>query len=171
MAQNYPGNPQHSINVTLSHDKRFCWGGRALYGLARHGLLPGVRTLAEAAYAVLLAAPRELHVQEVDFVLKQVNYRFNSDSLAHNLRGYTGNRWDLRFKIDPWNRVWVNSGRDARHFYNASVCVCPTHAAFDRWVEDYLAAKVRRILDDRIRRLAELDGVEIEFPGDRIEFQ
>jgi hypothetical protein len=170
VAQKYVGNPRHSINVTLSQDKRFCWGGRALYGLARHGLIPSARTLAEAAYAVLLAAPRELHVEEVDFVLEQLNYRFNSDSLVHHLRGYTSNRWNLMFKIDHWNRVRVNTGRDARHGYNAIVRVCPTHVAFDSWVEDDFAPKIERILDDRTRRLADLNGSQIEIAGDHIEF-
>lgn len=171
VAQNYARSPRHSINVTLSQDKRFCWGGRALYGLARHGLIPGARTLAEAAYAILLAAPRKLHVEEVDFVLEQLNYRFNSDSLVHHLRGYAGNRWNLLFKIDRWNRVWINNGRDARHEYNANIRVCPTHVAFDSWVEDDLAPKVECVLNDRTRRLGELNGVKIEVAGDRIEFQ
>jgi hypothetical protein len=160
-----------SINVALSEDKRFCWGGRALYGLARHGPFPGVRSLAEAAYATLLAAPRELHVEEVDFVLEQLNYRFNSDSLAHHLRGYTSNRWNLIFQTDRWNRVRVNTGRDARHQYNANVRVCPTQPAFDAWVEDDLAPKVERTLDDRARRLADLNGRKIEIARDRIDFQ
>jgi hypothetical protein len=171
VGQKYARNPGDSINVALSQDKRFCWGGRALYGLARHGLIPGARSLAEAAYAVLLAAPRELYVEEVDFVLEQLNYRFNSDSLAHHLRGHTSNRWNLTFKINHWKRVWVNTGRDARHEYNAIVRVCPTQVAFDSWVEDDLTPKVERTLDDRTRRLAELNGVQIDIPGDRIEFQ
>ena len=120
---------------------------------------------------MLLAAPRELHVEEVDFVLKQLNYRFNSDSLVHHLRGYTSNRWSLLFQIDPWNRVWVNSGRDARHEYNSSVRVCPTHVAFDSWIEDDLAPEVERNLDDRTQQLAELNSAKIDIPGDRIEFQ
>jgi len=85
----YCGNPRYSINGALSQGKRFCWGGQALYGLAGHGLVPGARSLPEAAYAILIAAPRELHVEEVDFVLEQLNYRFNRDSLLHHLRGYT----------------------------------------------------------------------------------
>lgn len=101
------GNPRSSMSVALSGGKRFCWGGQALYGLARHGLIPGARSLAEAAYAVLLAAPRELHVEEVDFVLEQLSYRFNPDSLLHHLRGYTSNRWDLQFQVDHRNRAWV----------------------------------------------------------------
>jgi hypothetical protein len=166
----YTGNPRYSINVALSYDDRFCWGGRALYGLARHGLIPGVRSLAEAAYAVLLAAPRELHVEEIDFVLEQFNYRFNSDSLAHHLRGYTGNRWNLAFQVDHWNRIRVKTGRDARHAYNANVPVCPTHQAFDSWVQDNLAPKVERILHDRTQRLADLKDDEPVVAGDRIEF-
>jgi hypothetical protein len=162
---------QCSINVALSQDKRFCWGGRALYGLARHGLTPGARSLAEAAYAILLAAPRELYVEEVDFVLEQLNYRFNSDSLIHHLRGYTGNRWSLIFQSDQRSRVSVNTGRAARHEFNDHVRVCPTHVAFDGWVEDYLAPKVARTLDDRTRRLADLNGHKIEIVGDRIEFR
>lgn len=166
----YNGNPRYSINVALSKDKRFCWGGRALYGLARHGLIPGARSLAEAAYAVLLAAPRQLHMEEVDFVLEQLNYRFNSDSLLHHLRGYTSNRWGLEFQMNYWNRVWVNSGRDARHEYNGCVQVCPTQTGFDEWVESDLAPKVSRILGDRTRRLADLEGGKVDIAGDRIEF-
>src|SRR5438874_1495191 len=75
VSQKYPGISKYSINVALSQDKRFCWGGRSLYGLARHGLIPGPRSLAEAAYAILLAAPHELHPEEIDFVLEQLNYR------------------------------------------------------------------------------------------------
>jgi len=162
LSHKYTWNLRYSINVALSQDKRFCWAGRALYGLARHGLIPGVRSLAEAAYAILLAAPRRLHVEEVDFVLEQFNYRFNSDSLAHHMRGYTTNRWNLKFQIDHWNEVWINAGRDARHEYNAKVRVCPTHLAFDSWLEDHLAPKVQRTLDDRTRRLADLKGGKID---------
>jgi len=166
----YNGNPQYSINVALSKDKRFCWGGRGLYGLHRHGLIPGARSLAEAAYAILMAAPRELHVGEVDFVLEQLNYRFNSDGLLHHLRGYTGNRWGLEFQIDYSSRVWVNSGRDARHEYNSCVWVCPSHAAFDAWIEEYLSPTVSRALEDRTKRLADLAGGEVNIAGDHIEF-
>lgn len=167
----YNGNPRYSINFALSSDKRFCWGGKALYGLLRHGLIPGARSLAEAAYAVLLAAPRHLHVEEVDFVLEQLNYRFNSDSLLHHLRGYTSNRWRLQFQMDDWNRVWVNGGRDARHWYNSCVPVFPTHAGFDTWLTEHLAPKVSGILDDRMTRLAHLKGTRVDVAGDRIEFR
>jgi hypothetical protein len=170
VALKYNGNPRYSINVALSQDKRFCWGGRALYGLARHRLIPGARSLAEAAYAVLLATPRQLHVEEVDFVLEQINYRFNPDSLLHHLRGYTSNRWQLEFQMDYWNRVWVNTGRDARHEYNGCVRVCPTHTGFDAWIEDTLGPRVEHVLADRTNRLAELEGRDLDVAGDRVEF-
>jgi hypothetical protein len=167
----YNGNPRYSMPVALSSDKRFCWAGRALYGLARHGLIPGARSLAEAAYAVLLAAPRPLHVEEVDFVLEQLNYRFNADSLLHHLRGYTSNRWQLDFHMDYANRVRVNAGRDARHEYNRCVRVCPTHAGFDAWIEEDLARQVSKALDDRMDRLANLADRTVNVAGDRIEFR
>src|SRR5947209_5325867 len=62
---------QYLVCRLLLEKKNFCWAGRGLYGLARHRLVPGARSLAEAAYAILMAAPGETHVEEVDFVLKQ----------------------------------------------------------------------------------------------------
>jgi hypothetical protein len=126
--------------------------------------------LPEAAYAILVAAPRELHVEEVDFVLEQLNYRFNRDSLLHHLRGYTSNRWGLGFNIDYLNRVWVKSGRDARHEYNRHIRVCPTHTGFDAWIDEYLAPKVEHTLTDRAQRLASLGGAQLDLAGDRVEF-
>lgn len=165
------GNPGNSINVALSRDKRFCWGGRGLYGLARHGLIPGVRSLAEAAYAVLLCAPSQLYVEEVDFVLDQLNYRFNPDSLFHHLRGHTKNRWQLKFKMDPCNQVSVNTGRGARHEYNSFVGVCPTHRGFDIMIENTLGPRVERLLADRANRLAQLEDRDVHVAGDRVEFR
>jgi len=158
VAPQYAGNPVNSINVALSQNKRFCWGGRALYGLARHGLVPGARSLAEAAYAVLLAAPGQLHIEEIDFVLKQLKYRFNTASLLPHLLGYTGNRWDLRFNVDSSDRVWVHSGRDKRHEFNRCIRVCPSHAGFDSWLDEVMAPKVKSALDDRTQRLTEASG-------------
>jgi hypothetical protein len=167
----YGGDPRYSISGALSQGMRFCWGGRALYGLARHGLVPGARSLPEAAYAILIAAPRELHVEEVDFVLEQLNYRFNSDSLLHHLRGYTSNRWGLQFNIDYRNRVWVDSGRDSRQGYNRHTRVCPSETGFDDWIDNTLAPKVERTLADRAHRLASLSGIQLALAGDRVEFR
>lgn len=167
----YSADARHTMNVVLSQGRRFCWGGRALYGLARHGLIPGARTLAEAAYAVMLAAPRPLHLEEVDFVLEQFNYRYNVDSLMHHLHGYTSNRWALRFNVDERRRVTVNSGRDARHDFNNFVAVCPTHVGFDEWLEQHLHPRVAKALEERTARLKGLSGDLVDIGGDRVEFR
>jgi hypothetical protein len=168
----YSGDTRHaSMNVSLSQGKRFCWGGRALYGLARHGLIPGARTLAEAAYALLLAAPRALYLEEVDFVLEQLSYRYNVDSLMHHLRGYTNNRWALRFNLDHGGRVAVDSGRDARHDFNIFVGACPTHVGFDEWLDAQLRPRVIQALDDRAARLEAMGDDTVHVAGDRVEFR
>lgn len=141
-----------------------------MYGLARHGLIPGARSLAEAAYAVLLAAARELHVEEVDFVLEQLNYRFNPDSLLHHLRGYTRNRRDLEFHTDHRKRVWVRSDRDARREYNRLIKVCPSQVRFGTWITDTLARRVECSLTDRTHRLADVAEPVVDLGGDRVEF-
>lgn len=170
VGKKYAGRPDNSIRVALSNDRRICWGGRGLYGLGRHGLIPGARSLAEAAYTVLIAAPRKLHVEEVDFVLEQLNYRFNSESLLHHLRSYIDNRWNLSFHMDPWNRIYVNSGRDARAHFNGRVRVCPTNVSFDEWIDETLTPRVERALTDRSERLADIRSSTAYVPGDRIEF-
>jgi hypothetical protein len=154
----YNGNAASSINVALSQDKRFCWSGRGLYGLARHGMIPGVRSLAEAAYVILIVAPRQLHLEEVDFVLKQLNYRFSEDSLFFHLRGYGSNRWGFRFHMDSWNRVSVASGREIRNDFNNKIHVCPTHKAFNTWLDEILCKKVEHALMDRVQRLENIGG-------------
>src|SRR6516164_6775950 len=32
---------QETLQVSISGDRRFCWAGKGLYGLYRHGLMPG----------------------------------------------------------------------------------------------------------------------------------
>ncbi len=72
--------------------------------------------------------------------------------------------------MDCWNRVSVNTGRDARHEYNACVLACPAHTGCDAWIEEDLAPKVSRTLDDRTQRLASRKGDNVDIAGDRIEF-
>jgi hypothetical protein len=72
--------------------------------------------------------------------------------------------------MDPWNRVYVNSGRDERAHFNARVRVCPTDVGFNRWIDEELAPRVERALDDRSQRLADIRGAAPSIPGDRIEF-
>jgi hypothetical protein len=98
-----------SLNTVLATDWRTCWGGPGLYGLYRHGLLPGVRDLGSAAAVFIHASDRTLTTQQVQFVLRYVGYRFSPNSLPQALTraesngcfvrtwgGYIGRRENLR---------------------------------------------------------------------------
>ena len=80
--------------VMLSTDFRFCWAGRGLYGLYRHGPLPGPRKLREATRIVLLAAGTPLSHEAVDFCLKRLGYRFSTASLRQAVAKTGHIRWE-----------------------------------------------------------------------------
>ncbi len=91
--------------VYLSGDYRFCWAGRGLYGLYRHGPLPGPRALEAATRLVLVAADRPLAQDVVDFCLKQFGYRYNVASLNNAVVNSDrvfryGGFWDYRATDD-----------------------------------------------------------------------
>jgi hypothetical protein len=75
-----------SLLVWLATDQRACWGGPGIYGLYRHGLLPGVRDLGSAAAVFIHAAETDLSQDEARFVLQHVGYRFQSSSIYLALR-------------------------------------------------------------------------------------
>jgi len=69
--------------ASLAPDPRFCWAGRGLYGLFRHGPLPGPRTLLGASRFILFSAGAPLGEDALDFCMKRFGYRYNVASL-HN---------------------------------------------------------------------------------------
>jgi hypothetical protein len=69
-----------TLQVSISSDRRFCWAGKGLYGLYRHGLIPGPRSLAGIA-RVFLYSHGPLRHASLEFVMKYVGYRFQSASL------------------------------------------------------------------------------------------
>jgi hypothetical protein len=69
--------------ATLAVDPRFCWGGKGIYGLYRHGLLPGPRNLEQAARILLVAAGHPFTYEVLDYCLKQMGYRYNIASLRN----------------------------------------------------------------------------------------
>jgi hypothetical protein len=79
-----------SLKAQLATDRRFCWAGRGIYGLFRHGFVPGVRDLARVGGIYLHAAGRPLTVAELDFILKFVRYRYQELSLRNALWRGTG---------------------------------------------------------------------------------
>lgn len=74
-----------SANTTLAADRRFCWAGQGIYGLFRHGPLPGPRSLEDAA-RLLLTVNGAMTISAVDYCLKAIGYRYNSASLRNAIR-------------------------------------------------------------------------------------
>jgi hypothetical protein len=72
---------QNSLNATVATDCRACWAGRGLYGLWRHGLVPGPRKLADVAQLALYCHDQPLDLDEVAFALRHLGYRFQPASL------------------------------------------------------------------------------------------
>jgi hypothetical protein len=60
---------------------QYCWAGRSLYGLYRHGLIPGARDLGTVAAAILHVADGYLSAGEVHFVMREIGYRYAIGSI------------------------------------------------------------------------------------------
>ena len=108
-----------SLQVWLSTDGRACWGGPGVYGLYRHGLIPGPRDLGTIAAAFLWATDTALTQEEVCFVLQYAGYRFQSTSMYLALtraqsRGLIQRNWGGWFAGDVGfaNLVGFTSGDD-----------------------------------------------------------
>lgn len=88
----------------LADDLRACWGGRGIYGLYRHGLLPGVRDLGHTAAVFIHASDRQLTLEEVTFIMRHAGYRFSPGSVEPAV-------WRVRgqgiFKV---GHGWTQSG-------------------------------------------------------------
>lgn len=74
-----------SLGRSLASDWRACWAGPGLYGLYRHGLLPGVRDIGTAAGILIHVSDRPLNVDEVRFILRHVGYRVTASSIPRAL--------------------------------------------------------------------------------------
>lgn len=74
-----------SLTSIMGAERWFCWAGKGVYGLYRHGLLPGPRTLAGIACFVLASQERPLHFDRLSFLMKWAGYRFQYQSLANAL--------------------------------------------------------------------------------------
>lgn len=75
-----------SLLVWVSQDPRACWAGRGIWGLYRHGVLPGVHDLGAAASVFLYTTDLALDYRQVWFVLKHAGYRSEEASIYYALR-------------------------------------------------------------------------------------
>lgn len=131
--------------VALSSDNRFCWAGQGLYGLYRHGPIPGARNLEQASRVVLVAARAPLTGAAIDFVLKQLGYRFHPGSLTNALNRSRHIRW--RRADGHWQHP---VGEDAERTLCRTIPVVPDRHP-DLWeiVRDRLHAQVHGALQSR----------------------
>lgn len=70
-----------TASQVLADDLRACWSGRGIYGMYRHGLLPGVRDLGRVAGIYIHVSDTALTIEEIYFIMRHVGYRFSFGSL------------------------------------------------------------------------------------------
>jgi hypothetical protein len=148
----------HSVSAVMGADRRFCWSGKGLYGLFRHDLVPGVRTLSGVARVLLAAYDEQLILSDLTFVMKWAGYRFQDSSLEAALHRDV----DLGFRFE-WSGepgwapfIHVVGARDIRREVIRDLAVhdyllgrWPAEELLDRWRQ-----KVDTGLGERSRRLS-----------------
>ncbi len=133
--------------ATIAPDPRFCWAGQGVYGLYRHGVLPGPRTLEQCARMILIAAG-SLHMDVVGFVLRQLGYRFADGSL----RNAVGRSYYITWESHWWTHP---TGEAARLKLRRELSVVPPRqrAEFDEII-DHLERATGQHLATRDQRIA-----------------
>jgi hypothetical protein len=138
--------------------RQFCWAGRGLYGLYRHGLLPGVRDLASVAGVLIHASDRQLEMEELQFVMRHVGYRFVPSSLVaamHRISG-TGLFTDFCSERFDGSTAWMFSGSRSNirheraaaktmHFHQRGPVVTATLDRAAERVAEAMRARARRL--------------------------
>jgi hypothetical protein len=138
-----------SLKAILGTDRTFCWAGRGIYGLFRHGFLPGVRDLARVGGIYLHAADRRLTLAELDFVLKFAGYRYQELSLRNALWREVGLGLYRNESADSWS-----GSRDSASERTAARAMELPRGEFSRAIIDRVAHQVEIALGERRRRLA-----------------
>ncbi len=141
-----------TANATLALDPRFCWAGKGLYCLYRHGPLPGPRNLESVARLGLFAAGQPLTIDALDFALKRLGYRYNVASLGNAVS---------RSRHITWRRAdgrWEHA-RDtrARRALRADVPTAPAqhHAAWQAMLNRF-GDHIQLTLTERQTRLYDM---------------
>lgn len=142
-----------SAKVAVAGDRRFCWAGAGVYGLYRHGPMPGPRTLGDAGRLVLAASDRPLTATALDYCLKGFSYRYNVASLRNALRQSS------RIESRSDGQWWTPRGPTAEQLLLAEVPAVPRRRDAD-WVRlrNRLATRIAAALADRDERLRALAG-------------
>jgi hypothetical protein len=94
----------NTLGHRLRWDARICWGGRAVYGLYRHGLLPGAQDLGTAAAIYLFVSNTSLHYEKLWFATKNSGYSASPVSLYYGLRRAEAQHLVERSRDGDWRR-------------------------------------------------------------------
>lgn len=135
-----------SLNVSLADDPRFCWAGKGIYGLFRHGLVPGARNLATVAKALLYSWDSSMDVEELGFVMRLMGYRFQQQSLVNALN------YDDEVEWETWTAPLFERSPGAR-WRLVEWNVGPSEAIVDE-IADMYNEVITNGLAERQRRLA-----------------
>jgi hypothetical protein len=146
---------QGTAVATLTTDPRFCWGGKGIYGLYRHGLMPGPRNLEQAARIVLVSADHPLSFEVLAYCLKRMGYRFNVASLRNAIGR------SPHFTQDRYGALSHRQGEEAERDLRSEIRIVPTRqrAAWQD-LRDEIAERIRAAMverDVRLRGLADPD--------------
>lgn len=110
---------QATAVAALAIDPIFCWAGKGVYGLYRHGPLPGPRKLEEVTRMVLVAAGAPLTYEIVDFCMKRFGYRYSLASLRNAVA------WSGHISSD-WYGGWDHSrGEEAERLLRSHIPIVP----------------------------------------------
>ena len=120
--------PKASLAVALSTDRRCCWAGRSMYGLYRHGLFPGPRTLSGVARLFLYSHVEPMRTELVAFAMQYAGYRFQQASLNNALR------YDPNVFWDGWHG-WVVKPRKEARAQLRQLGISPTFRGVDEMAE------------------------------------
>lgn len=135
-----------SLNVSLANDMRFCWAGRGIYGLFRHGLVPGPRNLAGIGRFFIHSHGSAITLADLEFVMKYAGYNFTRSSLTRALTDDPDVYWPT------WSECDVHRSPGATYQLRCTG-IAPEHQTFLALIErcrDTIFAG----LDERERRLA-----------------
>jgi hypothetical protein len=132
----------------LASDPRFCWAGKGIYGLYRHGLLPGPRNLEQVARVVLVAAGRPLTCEVLDYCLKRMGYRYNIASLRNAVAHSS------HIAHDAYGVLSHRRGEDAELDLRSQIrLVPPRHREVWHALREETAKRVQLCVSERDTRL------------------
>jgi hypothetical protein len=94
----------NTLGPRLRWDARICWGGRAIYGLYRHGLLPGAQDLGTVAAIYLYVSNVSLHYEKLWFAMKNSGYSASPVSVYYGLRRAEAQHLVERSRNGDWRR-------------------------------------------------------------------